>query len=95
LILNIIIIYYTYIKNILKYITKFKSNNKMGVKGLFQFLKRFEKEVNVPQYLYKKSVGVDIFWFLHKSKGDMFVLQSFMTPIIRNAKEVHCVFDGH
>lgn len=66
----------------------------MGVKGLFQFLKRFEKEVTIPHFVAGKSVGVDIFWFIHQSKGDMFSLQSHLLPIIKNAREVHCVFDG-
>jgi 5'-3' exonuclease len=66
----------------------------MGVKGLFQFLKRFEKDVHIPQYITGKSVGVDIFWFLHQSKGDMFHFQNNLLPIIKHAKKVHCVFDG-
>ena len=66
----------------------------MGVKGLFQFLKRFEKDVNIPQFISGKSVGVDIFWFLHQSKGDMFQLQNNLLPIIKHAQKVHCVFDG-
>jgi 5'-3' exonuclease len=66
----------------------------MGVKGLFQFLKRFEKDVHIPQYVVEKSVGVDMFWFLHRSKGDMFALQNSLLQIIKYAAEVHCVFDG-
>jgi 5'-3' exonuclease len=66
----------------------------MGVKGLFQFLKRFEKHVHIPEYLSGKSVGVDIFWYLHQSKGDMFHLQNFLLPIIKNSGRVYCVFDG-
>ena len=66
----------------------------MGVKGLFQFLKRFEKDVNIPQFISGKSVGIDIFWFLHQSKGDMFQLQNNLLPIIKHAQKVHCVFDG-
>ncbi len=41
-----------------------------------------------------KKVGLDIFWFLHQSKGDMFYLQNFVLPIIKNADKVHCIFDG-
>jgi 5'-3' exonuclease len=66
----------------------------MGVKGLFQFLKRFEKDVHIPQFVSGKSVGVDIFWFLHQSKGDMFHFQNNLLPIIKHAQKVHCVFDG-
>jgi hypothetical protein len=66
----------------------------MGVKGLFQFLKRFEKDVHIPHYIAGKSVGVDIFWYIHKSKGDMFAFQNYLLTIIKYAREVHCVFDG-
>jgi 5'-3' exonuclease len=66
----------------------------MGVKGLFQFLKRFEKDVNIPQFVSGKSVGIDIFWFLHQSKGDMFHLQNNLLQIITHSEKVICVFDG-
>ncbi len=66
----------------------------MGIKGLFQFLKRFEKEVKIQDFVKNKSVAIDIFWFLYKSKGDMFILQSYLIPIINNAKKSYCVFDG-
>ncbi len=66
----------------------------MGVKGLFHFLKRFENEVDTAQYVSGKKVAVDIFWFLHRSKGDMFYLQNYLLPIIKNAEKVYCVFDG-
>ena len=66
----------------------------MGIKGLFQFLKRFEKNIITSEFVSQKSVGIDIFWFLHQSKGDLFHLQNYLLPIIKNALEVHCVFDG-
>jgi 5'-3' exonuclease len=66
----------------------------MGVKGLFQFLKRFEKNVYIPEYVKNKSVGIDIFWFLHKSKGDMMTLKAYLLPFIKYSKEVYFVFDG-
>jgi 5'-3' exonuclease len=66
----------------------------MGVKGLFHFLKRFENEVDIAKYVSGKKVAVDIFWFLHRSKGDMFYLQNYLLPIIKNAEKVYCVFDG-
>jgi 5'-3' exonuclease len=66
----------------------------MGVKGLFQFLKRFEKNVSIPQFVSGRSVGVDIFWYLHQSKGDMFSFQNYLLPIVKNAEKVYCVFDG-
>jgi 5'-3' exonuclease len=66
----------------------------MGVKGLFQFLKRFEKDVSISEYVGNQSVGIDIFWFLYLSRGDMFKLQAYLSHVIKSAKEVHCVFDG-
>lgn len=66
----------------------------MGVKGLFQFLKRFEKTVHIPSCVAGKSIGIDIFWFIHQSKGDMFDFQNNLLPYIKYAKEIHCVFDG-
>jgi 5'-3' exonuclease len=67
----------------------------MGVKGLFQFLKRFEKIVHVPSSVAGKSIGIDIFWFIHQSKGDMFDFQNSLLPYIKYAKEIYCVFDGN
>jgi hypothetical protein len=66
----------------------------MGVKGLFQFLKRFEKDIYLPSLVSNKSVGIDIFWFLHQSKGDLFAFQNSVLQIVNNAAKVHCVFDG-
>jgi 5'-3' exonuclease len=66
----------------------------MGVKGLFQFLKRFEKEVSIQSYLAQKRVAVDIFWFLYQARGDMFKFQSYLSQVLKVAKEVYCVFDG-
>lgn len=67
----------------------------MGVKGLFQFLKRFEKGIHIPSYVIGKRIGVDIFWLLHKSRGDLFSFQNYILQVVKNAKEVVCVFDGH
>ena len=66
----------------------------MGIKGLFHFLKRFEQDVDTTKYVSGLNVGIDMFWFLHRSKGDMFYLQNFLLPIIKNAAKVYCVFDG-
>lgn len=66
----------------------------MGVKGLFQFLKRFEKDISIKEFCEGGSVAIDIFWFIHQSKGDLFALQNMILPILKNSAEVHCVFDG-
>lgn len=66
----------------------------MGVKGLFQFLKRFEIDVFVSDVVRGQSVGIDLFWFLHRSKGDISALQMHLQPILLSAKEIHVVVDG-
>jgi 5'-3' exonuclease len=66
----------------------------MGIKGLFQFLKRFEKQLTPHAFLQSKSVGIDVFWYIHRSKGDLRWIKEYLTPIISFASEVHCVFDG-
>ena len=66
----------------------------MGVKGLFQFFKRFEKEIHIPTYVKHKRVAIDIFWFIYKSKGNIFDFQQSISNILKNANEVYCVFDG-
>ena len=65
----------------------------MGIKGLFPFLKRWEEDVSL-EILMDKSVGLDIFWFLHQSKGNMAVLEELLQPYLANAREVCAVFDG-
>jgi 5'-3' exonuclease len=66
----------------------------MGIKGLFQFLSRYEQRITISEAVKGKSVGVDIFWFLHQSKGDLSIIYHYLIPIIQHAKEVHCVWDG-
>lgn len=66
----------------------------MGIQGFFQFLNRYKTVVFVPKHLQGKTVAIDIFWFLHKSKGDMFYLQTHMLPILKSANKVYCIFDG-
>jgi len=66
----------------------------MGIKGLFQFLSKCEQRVFITDAVHGKSVGLDMFWFLHQSKGDKTVIYNYMEPIIQHAKEVHCVWDG-
>jgi 5'-3' exonuclease len=66
----------------------------MGIKGLFQFLSRYEQRVTTVEAVKGKLVGVDIFWFLHQSKGDLSIIYHYLHQIIQHAKEVHCVWDG-
>jgi hypothetical protein len=66
----------------------------MGIKGLFQFLKRFETEISISDAVKNRSVGIDLFWFLHYCKGDITILQQYLLPLLTHASEVHCVIDG-
>jgi hypothetical protein len=66
----------------------------MGIKGLFQFLKRYEQESSVVDAIKDRVIGVDLFWFIHHSKGDFFVFQDYMTALIQSSSRVHCVVDG-
>lgn len=66
----------------------------MGIKGLFQFLSRCEQRVFITNAVQDKLVGLDMFWFVHQSKGDINVIYNYLTPIIQHAKEIHCVWDG-
>ena len=66
----------------------------MGIKGLFQFLKRFETEISISDAVKNRSVGVDLFWFLHHCKGDITILQTYLSSLLTHASEVHCVIDG-
>lgn len=66
----------------------------MGIKGLFSFLKRWEQPVDIKETIKNKSVGLDIFWFIHRSKGDLKSFQTFITVFLQYATTVHAVFDG-
>ena len=66
----------------------------MGIKGLFLFLKRWEKSVLIEETIKNKSIGLDLFWFLHQSKGDRATLQATLQPFLHHASCVHVVIDG-
>jgi 5'-3' exonuclease len=67
----------------------------MGIKGLFTFLKRWEQPVDTKEAIKNKSVGLDIFWFIHQSKGNMAELQASLTVFLQYARTVHAVLDGY
>jgi XPG I-region len=66
----------------------------MGIKGLFSFLKRWEQHRLIEDVVKKKRVGIDFFWFLYQSKGDLTVLQESLSPFLTHSSEVHVVIDG-
>jgi 5'-3' exonuclease len=67
----------------------------MGIKGLFTFLKRWEQPVDTKEAIKNKSVGLDIFWFIHQSKGNMAELQASIAVFLQYALTVHAVLDGY
>jgi len=66
----------------------------MGIKGLFSFLKQWEQPIAIEEAIKNQSVGLDIFWFIHQSKGDMTQFQESLMPFFQHASTVHAVFDG-
>lgn len=57
-------------------------------------LKRYEQKVHIPTYIKDKTVAIDIFTYLHKSKGDKELIQKDLEQYLANAKHVIAVFDG-
>jgi len=66
----------------------------MGIKGLFAFLKQWEQPTTIEEAIKNQSVGIDIFGFIHSSKGDITQLQESLSHFFQHAKEIHAVFDG-
>jgi 5'-3' exonuclease len=66
----------------------------MGIPGLFQFLKKHEIIVNTPSYVANKKVGVDLFWYLYRSKGDIDKLDSLLSIIHDSAQSCIFILDG-
>jgi exonuclease-1 len=66
----------------------------MGVKGLLTFLRSYEKKVEISSIVKDCSVGIDLFWFIHKSKGNLLWIQDYLEPMIKNATHIYCVVDG-
>lgn len=66
----------------------------MGIPGLFQFLKNHEIMVNIASYITNKRVGVDLFWYLYKTKGDIDKLRTLLASIEESAASVIYILDG-
>jgi hypothetical protein len=62
----------------------------MGIKGLFQFLKRYRCQGSIVD----KRVAVDIFTLLHASKGDIQYVLTKMSEYSKIARQCVAVFDG-
>jgi 5'-3' exonuclease len=58
-------------------------------------LKRWEQPVDTKEAIKNKSVGLDIFWFIHQSKGNIAELQASIAVFLQYALTVHAVLDGY
>ena len=66
----------------------------MGIIGLFQFLRRYEQRVYIPTAVRGRNIAIDIFAFLHLSKGSHDTFMNLLKPYLENAASVIAVFDG-
>jgi hypothetical protein len=66
----------------------------MGIKGLFSFMKRWDTVVPVIEAIKGKRVAIDLFWFLHRTKGNFPKLQASLQPFLDYAQHLHVVIDG-
>lgn len=57
-------------------------------------LKKHEQKVYIPTHIRGKTVAIDIFTYLHKSKGSKEYILDELKPFIQNAKHIISVFDG-
>jgi len=66
---------------------------KMGIQGLFHFLRKYEQIVDITNYVLNKNVALDIFCFIHRSKGSIQYIKEQLAPL-HLAKSITAVFDG-
>lgn len=67
----------------------------MGIKGLFSFIKRWDNIAPIEEGVRGEDIGIDLFWFLHRSKGDIAKLQEMFHPFLQTARSVLVVVDGN
>ena len=66
----------------------------MGIKGLFRFLRRWEQQLELKDAIEQRAVGIDLFWFLYQTRGDIPALLALLAPFFEYAASVHVVVDG-
>jgi 5'-3' exonuclease len=66
----------------------------MGIKGLFAFLKRWEQTRTIEAATKDASVGIDLFWFLYQTRGDVPALLAHLAPFFEHSRAIHVVLDG-
>ena len=66
----------------------------MGIQRLFQFLRRYEQSVTVTSYIRGKRIAIDIFTYIHRSKGKKDQLLADISALIHASAHTYIVFDG-
>jgi len=66
----------------------------MGIPGLFGFLEYYHQSKPLKNVIKNKNIGIDIFWFMHRCKGNMDILRSSLSPYYQNSNKCYFVFDG-
>lgn len=66
----------------------------MGVPGFFGFLEYYCQSRQLRSLIKKKNIGIDIFWFMHRCKGDIEFLKNSLAPFYQNSEICCFVFDG-
>jgi len=66
----------------------------MGLNGLFSFCKKYIEKKKTATAVKGRKIGVDIFWFIHKSKGDVNKIRVLLNDFIENCAMALLVFDG-
>jgi hypothetical protein len=66
----------------------------MGVAGLFGFLEYYNQSKLLNTIIRHKNIGIDIFWFMHRCKGDIEGLKNSLSPFFQNSETCYFVFDG-
>jgi len=66
----------------------------MGVNGLFTLVKKYSKKQKISDAIEGRKLGIDIFWFIHKSKGNPDVIKEMLSEYIDKCEKGVFVFDG-
>lgn len=66
----------------------------MGVPGLFGFLEYYQQSKQLKYLIKNKNIGIDIFWFMHRCKGNIEYLKNCLSPYFINCETCYFVFDG-
>jgi 5'-3' exonuclease len=66
----------------------------MGIKGLFSLVKKFSQKRKIHDVIQGRKIGIDIFCFIHKSKGDIDLVKAMLNEYIESCETAIFVFDG-